>query len=55
MLLSADKDILLSDFGLGRAFDSRTQLLNTFCGTPLYASPELVSGIHYHGPPADIW
>jgi serine/threonine protein kinase len=55
MLLDSDKNLILSDFGLGRSFDRRDQVLGTFCGTPLYAAPELVSGIQYNGPPADIW
>ncbi|KAI3654153.1 hypothetical protein MP228_000872 [Amoeboaphelidium protococcarum] len=55
MLLSDSKDLLLSDFGLGRSIDGFNQYLNTFCGTPLYAGPELVSGIKYIGPSADIW
>lgn len=54
-MLSADKNLLLSDFGLGRSIQASDQILNTFCGTPLYASPELVSGIKYVGPTADIW
>ncbi|KJE96246.1 CAMK/CAMKL protein kinase, variant [Capsaspora owczarzaki ATCC 30864] len=53
ILLSEDKNILISDFGLGRVYQD--DLCNTFCGTPLFASPELVSGIKYPGPPADIW
>lgn len=55
MLLGDDKNLLLSDFGLGRSIFSTDQILNTFCGTPLYAGPELVSGIKYVGPTADIW
>eukprot|EP01136_Pigoraptor_vietnamica_P010156 Opistho-1_new@47449 len=53
ILLSADRNVLISDFGLGRTFTD--DLCGTFCGTPLYAAPELVSGIKYPGPPADVW
>lgn len=55
ILLTTDKNLLLSDFGLGRSITSDMQYLSTFCGTPLYAGPELVSGVIYNGPPADIW
>jgi 5'-AMP-activated protein kinase catalytic alpha subunit len=55
LLLSSDKNLRLSDFGLGRTIRTTDQYLNTFCGTPLYAGPELVSGIKYIGPAADIW
>ena len=30
-------------------------LLNTFCGSPLYASPEIVRGNPYAGPEVDCW
>eukprot|EP01137_Pigoraptor_chileana_P023842 Opistho-2@90824 len=53
ILLSSDRNVLVSDFGLGRTFTD--DLCGTFCGTPLYAAPELVSGIKYPGPPADAW
>lgn len=32
-----------------------TRLLATFCGSPLYASPEIVKGTPYHGPEVDCW
>ena len=54
MLLNAHRDLLLSDFGLGRVF-SEDELLRTFCGTPNYAAAELVSGIPYVGNKSDIW
>ncbi|RKP18109.1 Pkinase-domain-containing protein, partial [Rozella allomycis CSF55] len=55
LLLTEDNNILISDFGLGRSFIGKNHLLGTFCGTPLYASPEIVSGEKYIGPPSDIW
>jgi serine/threonine protein kinase len=30
-------------------------LLHTFCGSPLYASPEIVNGHPYYGPEVDCW
>lgn len=56
LLLSKDKNILITDFGLGRTFDGATKdYMTTFCGTPNYAAVELISGIPYIGVKSDIW
>ncbi|KXS21789.1 Pkinase-domain-containing protein, partial [Gonapodya prolifera JEL478] len=56
LLLSADRNILISDFGLGRTFNSEVEdYMKTFCGTPNYAAVELISGIPYIGVKSDIW
>ena len=39
----------IADFGLSNVFDEKHRL-DTFCGSPLYASPEIVKGIPYLGP-----
>lgn len=39
----------IADFGLSNVF-KETSLLSTFCGSPLYASPEIVKGTPYIGP-----
>ncbi|PSN51077.1 hypothetical protein C0J52_01505 [Blattella germanica] len=46
--------IKIADFGLSNVFNEQ-RLLNTFCGSPLYASPEIVKGTPYHGPEVDCW
>ncbi|KAJ3161812.1 Map microtubule affinity-regulating kinase [Geranomyces michiganensis] len=56
LLLNGERDILISDFGLGRTYRSDSEeLMKTFCGTPNYAAVELISGIPYVGVKSDIW
>ena len=56
MLLDENKNLLVTDFGLGRSFDPESnQFMSTFCGTPNYASVEMVSGVPYVGVKSDIW
>ncbi|CAF2151541.1 unnamed protein product [Rotaria magnacalcarata] len=54
ILIDHSGDIKLADFGLSNSWSPR-RLLHTFCGSPLYASPEIVSGIPYYGPEVDCW
>lgn len=39
----------LADFGLSNNFQTGS-LLQTYCGSPLYAAPEIVKGLPYTGP-----
>ncbi|CAD8073148.1 unnamed protein product [Paramecium sonneborni] len=51
--LLLENDILkVVDFGLSNIY---TDLLNTPCGSPCYAAPEMVSGQKYQGIKTDIW
>lgn len=54
LLLDENIDLKLIDLGLGNFFD-RKKLLESFCGTADYASPELWQGKRYVGPEVDIW
>eukprot|EP00079_Xenopus_tropicalis_P032087 XP_017945858.1 PREDICTED: serine/threonine-protein kinase SIK1 [Xenopus tropicalis] len=42
------------DFGFGN-FYKEGQALNTWCGSPPYAAPEVFQGQEYEGPPLDVW
>ncbi|RUS86023.1 hypothetical protein EGW08_006235, partial [Elysia chlorotica] len=44
----------IADFGLANYYSESSQL-STFCGSPLYASPEIVNGRPYYGPEVDVW
>ncbi|KAG7669363.1 hypothetical protein KSW81_007518 [Nannochloris sp. 'desiccata'] len=59
VLLSSEGDVKLSDFGLGAIRQEDTinsaGLLNTICGTPNYAAPEVLARKGYDGATADIW
>lgn len=44
----------IADFGLSNIYHS-DEYLQTFCGSPLYASPEIVNGRPYRGPEVDTW
>lgn len=54
ILLSSDLSIKVADFGFGAVF-GHVALLSTFCGSPHYAAPEMLTGIPYSGPEVDIW
>jgi len=54
ILLDEKNNAKIADFGLSNVFDKRRQL-RTFCGSPLYASPEIVQGSPYEGPEVDCW
>ena len=47
-------NIKLIDFGLSNVFNP-SSTLKTFCGSPTYASPELVQRHEYTGPEVDCW
>ncbi|XP_029012880.1 NUAK family SNF1-like kinase 1 [Betta splendens] len=54
ILLDQDLNVKLADFGLSNHFQ-RGSLLQTYCGSPLYAAPEIVKGLPYLGPEVDCW
>ncbi|XP_046723425.1 MAP/microtubule affinity-regulating kinase 3a isoform X2 [Silurus meridionalis] len=54
LLLDADMNIKIADFGFSNQFTMGNKL-DTFCGSPPYAAPELFQGKKYDGPEVDVW
>ncbi|XP_075052217.1 NUAK family SNF1-like kinase 2 [Mixophyes fleayi] len=54
ILLDENKNVKIADFGLSNIYHSDSYL-QTYCGSPLYASPEIVNGRPYTGPEVDSW
>ena len=55
-MIDEDHQLKLIDFGLcAKPKGGMETVLETCCGSPAYAAPELVSGRNYLGSEADIW
>lgn len=54
LLDKRNKIIKIADFGMA-ALQLPNKLLQTSCGSPHYASPEIVMGKEYDGAPSDVW
>ncbi|KAI9100551.1 kinase-like domain-containing protein [Phlyctochytrium arcticum] len=54
LLLDRDLNVKIADFGMA-SLQVTGKMLETSCGSPHYASPEIIKGIRYDGPTADIW
>ena len=55
LLLSQGNILKIVDFGLSNYYYSEGKLLSTPCGSPCYASPEMVCGNKYNGFRIDVW
>ncbi len=54
MLMTSNNTVQLIDFGFSRKlFDG--EIMEDFCGTPNYISPEIVNRENYYPKAADIW
>ncbi|CAL6075013.1 Kinase [Hexamita inflata] len=54
ILLDSDNNIKIIDFGLSNVLAKDYQL-KTACGSPSYASPEMLCQKKYDGPMVDVW
>ena len=55
LLLERDNhNLKLIDFGLSNTYKP-DQLLQTACGSPCYAAPEMIAGKDYVGVKVDVW
>ncbi|KAI0222939.1 hypothetical protein L0F63_006195 [Massospora cicadina] len=54
LLFDAQMQIRLIDFGFANFYHA-DRTLSTFCGSPYYASPEMIRGLEYVGPEVDVW
>ena len=54
LLLDENMNIKIVDFGLSNLY-KKGGLLNTACGSPCYAAPEMIAGKRYKGLLVDIW
>jgi serine/threonine protein kinase len=54
LLLDKEMNVKIADFGMA-SLQGPGRMLETSCGSPHYASPEIIKGIKYNGPGADVW
>jgi serine/threonine protein kinase len=54
ILLDDANNVKIADFGMSNIMRDG-DFLNTSCGSPNYAAPEVISGKLYAGPEVDVW
>lgn len=54
ILMDRNRNVKIVDFGMA-ALQPANKWLYTSCGSPHYASPEVIRGQNYRGDKADIW
>ncbi|XP_021964061.1 probable serine/threonine-protein kinase SIK1B isoform X2 [Folsomia candida] len=54
LLMDVEGSVKLADFGFSTWW-SQESMLETYCGSPPYAAPEVFEGRQYSGPEVDIW
>ncbi|KAI9348049.1 kinase-like domain-containing protein [Obelidium mucronatum] len=54
LLLNKDHQVKVADFGMA-SLQVMGKMLETSCGSPHYASPEIIKGVKYDGAAADVW
>lgn len=54
LILDSQRNIKVTDFGLSNILKPG-MLFSTFCGSPVYTSPEVVLHKQYNGTIADVW
>lgn len=55
MLLNKEGNVKVADFGMAALHQTPDHKLQTSCGSPHYAAPEVVKGHTYRGDKVDIW
>ncbi|CAK5261918.1 unnamed protein product [Mycena citricolor] len=56
LLLDRNRNLVITDFGFANQFQRKDLLMETMCGSPCYAAPELVMQEgSYVGTAADVW
>jgi serine/threonine-protein kinase HSL1 (negative regulator of Swe1 kinase) len=55
ILLTKDYDVKIADFGMAALQQTPDHRLQTSCGSPHYAAPEVIKGVAYKGDKIDTW
>jgi serine/threonine-protein kinase HSL1, negative regulator of Swe1 kinase len=55
ILLTEEHEIKVADFGMAALHQTPEHRLQTSCGSPHYAAPEVIRAVSYRGDKADIW
>ncbi|XP_058617538.1 testis-specific serine/threonine-protein kinase 6 [Onychostoma macrolepis] len=55
ILLTAEEQVKITDFGFARCVQDPSELSETFCGSAAYTPPEVIMGMPYDPKKYDIW